>query len=419
MKAKYNAGDECRKPEDRPEKPHPEFPLFAHPLGYWSKKIKGQTYNFGRWGRKRNGVMVLEPYEAGWQEAREKYNQRLPDILAGKVKKGVVPDAPPVPVDDRLTVKDLANRFLTAKTRKMEAGELTQRSFQELFSTAKRLIEAFGDRFVEDLSGADFEKLRASISAKCGSVRLGNEIVRTRSIFKYAVDNHLVPGQIRYGSEFKKPDKAILRKLKADSPKKLFSQADIKALLDAANTSMKAMILLGLNCGAGNTDVTNLSFKHLDLKSGWLEYPRGKTGIGRRCPLWPETVAKLREVIAQRPTPKDADADGEVVFLTPFGNRFVRVSAKSRTDEVTVLFKRLLTKVGIIGRKGVGFYSLRHTFATIGLQTGDRDAVKSLMGHAFGDVLALYDEAGPSDARLKAVTQHVRAWALAPRASAD
>ena len=61
-------------------------------------------------------------------------------------------------------------------------------------------------------------------------------------------------------------------------------------------------------------------------------------------------------------------------------------------------------------RKGLNFYSVRHTFATIALQTGDRDAVKALMGHAFHDILSAYDETGPSDERLITIAEHVRDW---------
>ena len=70
------------------------------------------------------------------------------------------------------------------------------------------------------------------------------------------------------------------------------------------------MILLGINCGLGNADCGSLCQKHLDLDGGWLNYPRPKTRIKRRCPLWRETVEAIRITINARPMPKDdADAD--------------------------------------------------------------------------------------------------------------
>jgi integrase len=100
-----------------------------------------------------------------------------------------------------------------------------------------------------------------------------------------------------------------------------------------------------------------------------------KTGVDRRCSLWVETVSALHAVLAQRPEPKTEDANG-LVSLTDRGTPCLRVTAENRTDYLGREFGNLLKQLDINGRSGLGFYSLRHTFATIGLQTRDRDAVK-------------------------------------------
>src|SRR5205823_545790 len=110
---------------------------------------------------------------------------------------------------------------------------------------------------------------------------------------------------------------------------------------------------------------------------------------------------------AERPSPKNPGEDAGCVFLNRLGSRFVQSTEKCHTDYVTTAFGKRLKQLKINGRKGLNFYSLRHTFATIGLQTGDRDAVKSLMGHAHHDILSGYDQSGPDDGRLRAVTDHV------------
>jgi integrase len=67
----------------------------------------------------------------------------------------------------------------------------------------------------------------------------------------------------------------------------------------------------------------------------------------------------------------------------------------------------LLDKLGINGKRN--FYALRHTFETIGGEARDQVAVDHIMGHARDDMASVYRER-VSDQRLKAVSDHVRAW---------
>ena len=70
---------------------------------------------------------------------------------------------------------------------------------------------------------------------------------------------------------------------------------------------MKPMILLGINCGFGNADCATLPIRALDLEEGWINFPRPKTGLDRRCPLWPETIKSLQEWLAQTIESGNAD----------------------------------------------------------------------------------------------------------------
>lgn len=388
----------------RPKKPYKAFPLTPHPGGTWQKKILGKIHYFGRWGRRRNGKVEQLPGES-WQEALALYKLQAEDLHAGRT--------PQLVNEDELSLKRLCNLFLTSKQRLVESDELSPRTLAEYRFTTDRLIIAFGkNRVVCNLNAQDFSRLRNSIAKTCGPVRLGNEIVRCKSVFKFAIDNTLIDQPVAFGSDFRKPSTKVMRKHKAESEKKLFEAGEIVKLLGIAGPQLKAAILLGINCGYGNTDVSSLVHSRIDLDSGWATFARTKTGIARRSPLWPETIEAIRAAIAIRPEPK-SDADKGIVLLTVRGERLVRITEKSRTDSVTSVFAKLLSDLEINGRKGLGFYSLRHTFATIGLEQADRDAMKSLMGHAAGDILANYEQAGPSDARLTAITDHVRSWLLA------
>ncbi len=165
------------------------------------------------------------------------------------------------------------------------------------------------------------------------------------------------------------------------------------------------MILLGVNCGFGNADCGTLPLAALDLDGGWINYHRPKTGITRRCPLWPETVAALRELLANRPEPKDS-ADDDLVFLTVRGGSWHK---KIDDNPISKEMRKLLDSLDLNGHRN--FYALRHTFETIGGEAKDQVAVDHIMGHARDDMASVYRER-ISDARLKAVANHVRDWLL-------
>lgn len=318
-----------------------------------------------------------------------------------------------------ITVRDLVNHYLTAKERRLEAGEMGLRSFSQQHATAKRMLQFFGkNKLVVDITADDFGRLRAKLAVTRGPVALGNEIGRVRSIFKHAYESELIEKPMRFGPEFRKPSKKSVRIARRESGLKMFEPREIAALLEAAGPQMKAMILLGVNCGLGNTDVAELSKSHLSLKNAMIEFPRPKTGIARRCVLWPETVDALRKVGKIRPAPKSSD-DKDLVFVTKMRHRWVRVTepgARSQgknqavvKDAVAAEFTKTARAAGVMKDRR-GFYALRHTFRTVADEVGDRRAIDLIMGHENGaDIATAYVER-IDDERLRKVAEHVRTW---------
>ena len=96
-----------------------------------------------------------------------------------------------------------------------------------------------------------------------------------------------------------------------------------------------------------------------------------------------------------------------MVFVTKYGGRW----AKNSTDKPVAKETSKLLKALGLHRPGLGFYALRHTFATIGGDSLDQVAVDHIMGHAprENDMSAHYRER-ISDERLRAVTDTVHDW---------
>ncbi|HEV8001611.1 MAG TPA: tyrosine-type recombinase/integrase, partial [Planctomycetaceae bacterium] len=196
---------------------------------------------------------------------------------------------------------------------------------------------------------------------------------------------------------------------------RMFEAEELRQILVAADIRLSAMILLGINGGLGQADLAALPIAAVNFDSSVLNYPRQKTAISRRIPLWPETVAALREALRTRPKPK-LEADRDLVFITKYGFRWVRTNEKGTSiDSVGWEFRKLLLRLGL-KRPRISFYALRHTFETIGGESTDQVAVDHIMGHARDDMASVYRER-ISDERLQTVTEHVRAWLFDPDGS--
>ncbi len=241
-------------------------------------------------------------------------------------------------------------------------------------------------------------------------MRLGNQVQSVRSVFKYGYDAGLIDKPIRYGPEFTKPSAGVLRRHKAKNGKKMLEADELRKLLDALKDKpvLRAMTLLGINCGFTNKDFADLPLEAVNLATGWIDFARPKTGVERRCPLWPETVSALREAIADRPEPKQETAK-PLVFVTARGRQWLNSSGQA--NPVSVLVRREMEAAGI-HRKGIGPATFRHVFETIGGDTPAQTAqvsVNYVMGHCDQSIAHHYREAIADD-RLRAVADHVRAW---------
>jgi len=370
----------------KPAKPYAEFPLFPHANQQWAKKIRGELHYFGAW---------RDP-----DAALAKYLREKDALHAGRKPRE---DA------EGFTVKMAVNAFLNAKLASQESGELTARTFRDYNEATDLIIEHFGKgRLAADLGPDDFASLRKAMAKRWGHVRLGNFIVRVRAVFKHASDNGLLDRPIAFGSAFKRPSKKTVRIDRARKGVNLFTRDEILSMLDATDGQLHAMILLAINGGFGNADCGMLPLAAVDFEAGMIDFPRPKTGIARRVPLWPETVKAIRQSLAVRPVPKKPEHEG-LVFVTKYGGPW---HVDTPDSPVSREIGKVLRSLGINGRERLGFYTLRHVFRTVADETLDRVAIDLVMGHTDPSMAGNYRERVGDD-RLRRVVYHVRAWLFA------
>lgn len=314
-----------------------------------------------------------------------------------------------------ITLEDGVNQFLGAKLKLVQNNELSSRSLQDYTLTCGRLLRVLGhDRDVATIEAGDLTKLRDDIAKTRGFVAMATELQRSKTFFKWLFDNEKISVPIRTAIALKGPAKKNLRVERNSKPKRMFEAAEIRKMLAVASFQLRAMILLGINAGYGNSDLSELPESAIDFESGYIDYPRSKTGAKRRCPMWPETATALRLAIEKRYPGVVPEAAGKV-FVTRWGATFVRLRPNGvNVDSICLEFGKLMrsTKVKLPGeRKGLSFYALRHTFETVSSNCRDQVATNLIMGHAeaSGDMGAVYREEVADD-RLVDVTNYVRKW---------
>ncbi len=315
-----------------------------------------------------------------------------------------------------LTLRDMVDLFLGAK-KLMVPTEMAKRTWEYYKLTSEQLVRILGEGYrVDKMTPNDFAHLRAELAKGVAPITLFSRMGQVRAIFNWATKTELIRAP-RYGTSFDKPSRTILRKHRNRKPRKRFTAEQIRLMLDATKQPLHAMILLGINCALGNKDCAELSFKHLDLEGGRFVFPRGKTGVARWGPLWPETVKAIRTSLDSRPKPKE-DKYRNRIFITKYGHSWG--AGPKHDDPIAKEMRKLCRGLGIY-QTGVGFYSLRHTFVTIGRKTADIEAVKFIAGHAedANDMSAYYDEDDFDKEqvdvqRLHTVTNYVHDWLFPP-----
>ena len=381
-----------------------DFPLSIHKAsGQYCKKVRGKVRYFGRVDADPTGEAAL----ALW-------NLEKDDLLAGREPK-------PKPLDSgTLVVGELCNLFLAQKESLRDNDELSPRTWADYLGTCAEVVDVFGrNRLVSDLAAADFRDLREKLAKpakdrKRGLVALGCHIQRVKSLFKFAYDEGLIDSPVRYGQGFQRPAQHKIdserEKHRATHGLMMFEPYEIRAMLEQLKDTpgMRAMVLLAANCGFGQSDLSRLTLKAVNLETGWIDFGRQKTGVPRRIPLWPETCAAIRAWLPVRPAAKSPD-DAGLLFLTCRGVPFVRLNDKGRhIDGIGQAFVKMTTALDL-RRDRRGIYALRHVLETIGGELGDQVAVDAVMGHRDRSMAANYRERIGDD-RLRRVVDHVRAW---------
>lgn len=355
----------------KPDKPTPDFPLFAHANGAWCKKINGRHMYFGAW--------------------------EDPDGALGEYMEFIRRDGNEHHRKDVVTISLAANQFLAAKDQAVTNGQITQRTFSDYQYSLKQFTKHFGrSTDIEELGTDDLDDYFNQRAKTRNLVSMGGETTRLKTWLLWLFEYGIISDTPRYPESWKRPSKKQMRRHKREVGSKVMAAEDVRKILKECGDTMKAAVLLGLNCGFSPSDCHALKYEHIVLMpdTGYLEIQmaRVKTEVLRRCSLWPETLKALDAIRSGRP---------DYYFTTPDGEQITEKSVHS----VSKKFSQIAKWCG----SPATFYWLRHTHQNIGESKGDSIAVKISMGHSDNSISDTYRHDIPSE-RLRAVSENIRSW---------
>lgn len=382
----------------KPPKPYEGFPLFPHATRRWAKKIRGRLYYFGSW-------------DGGWKAALAKFEEERDALYAGKVPRSRQSAEP-----EGLKLVDLYNEFMAAMEDRIALGTLAQSTLDDYQRTCELILLHLGtERLVSDIRPADWSKLLVTVSKGKGGpgkkaqpwshVTQADFVTRAKVPFRWARKMELIPVEMNYGPDFRKPAADKMDAERQSKPEKLFGRDEVLALIKGAQQPLKAMIMLGINCAYGNGDVAALPLSAINLKTEWVDFPRPKTAVPRRCKLWPETIETINAWLELRASVPGASGSN-LAFLRDDGRPWS--SENSGDNPIANVFSILVKSLGL-QQTGRGFYSLRHTFRTEADSTLDDVAIDRCMGHKTPGIASKYRHR-VDDHRIERVCNHVRSW---------
>lgn len=271
-------------------------------------------------------------------------------------------------------LRELSQAWISSRAEAGVAGN-TLRSYRTTLNILSRYLgnRPPGEIGIHELAGYKRE-LVGSCAPSTAKVRWDTAV----AVVRYGQDLGVVP-DFRITRD--------LRRMRGGQPfRRVWRNDEIHRMVEAADTQMRACILLGVNLGYGNRDCARL--KPRDISGHIVDAGRHKTGGERRGWLWPETLAAL-----QRCPPPFANERGKP--LVGDGNDYLRPR-----------FKALL-RACRIAADGRGFYSFRRAYRTAIDSHWDRPAIDLTMGHATPGMGHRY-VAWIDDERIRDVSIHAR-----------
>jgi integrase len=279
-------------------------------------------------------------------------------------------------------IKKIANysfRELTERYLSWVKGRQRSANIKEY--VVNQLLEKFGNLPLRRFSTALIEQLQTDIINKGRKPATNNKTLNIlKHMFSKAVDWDMVESETLKRIRKVKPLKDEGKRLR------YLTQEECTALIHAAESHLKPIVITALNTGMRKSEILNLQWDNVDLKHGFILLSQDQTKNAERkeIPI-NNTLRETLQGITRR-------LDSPYVFYVHATGKPYHVIKRS--------FSTACRRAKI---KDFRFHDLRHTFASHLVMAGiDLTTVKELLGHKDIKMTLRYAHLAPSH-KVKAV----------------
>lgn len=242
-------------------------------------------------------------------------------------------------------------KYLVQKQNQASAGELSVGRIRALKLHLEHFLDFVGkDTDVKEIDGAILARYHSHLLSKVtakewGRTNASDRITTVKSLVRWLWETEALPSLPRIMNGRAK----YLSITKGVAKVTVFTKDEIKTLLASASERTQLYILLMLNCGMTQKDVSDLLISEVDWDVGRVIRKRSKTADEENVPtvnyrLWPETLRLLRQERA-------AESEDRVLLNTtgsPLWSEEITDEGKYlKNDNIKNAFDRLRTKTKI------------------------------------------------------------------------
>jgi integrase len=290
-------------------------------------------------------------------------------------------------IEHEKTIKAAKEKYLQYRLTRVQIGERSAAGFDNV----RRLIGMFAE-FIGEASHVDsinaelWQNWYLNIAKHVTNKKRGDEngwsasfgrdlLSISRAFVKWLWEQDILKSMPRnleqssFKIEIQNPDNI-----------QTFTKNEIKSLLKAATGQLKLHLLLMLNCGHTQQDISDLKKSEIDLEAGTIKRRRSKTKSKKTVPvvtykLWKTTLKELKKHLSDDPVQ---------ALLTQSGKQWVRTTLQddgkfSKADNIDSNFAHLQKSTNI--KKSLKVF--RSTAASlIGTNPRYRELRSLFLGHS-------------------------------------